>query len=149
MKSRNIQCEYYDVGESETYPDGLDSFDNMIYVIDPDLCYDLIENHGRPTYGGEWYYYYGDGCYGTDEDGQAKTNCIRDDHDHSTDPVIIKGDVDGDGVVTIIDATSVQRYIAELYEFTSEEWKRANVDHDYEVTIFDVTIIQKVVAKII
>ncbi len=84
MKSRNIQCEYYDVDESETYPDGLDSFDNMIYVIDPDLCYDLIENQGRPTYGGEWYYYYSDGCYGTEIDGD-KTNCIRDDHEHNPD----------------------------------------------------------------
>ena len=79
-QSVNIPCEYYDKDESPTYPDGLDSFDNMIYVIDPDL-YSNFELQGRPTYGGEWYYYYGDGCYGTVKDGNTG-NCIRDDHDH-------------------------------------------------------------------
>lgn len=47
----------------ELYPDGLESFDNMIYVLDPSK---VIKNElsGKEVYCGEWYYYYGDGKYG-------------------------------------------------------------------------------------
>ncbi len=85
-----ILCEYYDPDESPNYPDGTDSFDNMIYVIDPDLCYTsdlsgMIEGYG------EWYYYYGNGCYGFTEGGD-ESDCLRDDHyDYFGDHVI--GDV--------------------------------------------------------
>ena len=73
-----VPCEYYDPGENELYPEGIDSFDNMIYVIDPDR---YSERSSSKFYEGEWYYYYGDGCYGTAKDGNID-NCIRDDHDH-------------------------------------------------------------------
>ncbi len=38
-------------------------FDNMIYIVNPDLT---VENplNGKLTYGGEWHFYYGDGTYG-------------------------------------------------------------------------------------
>ena len=40
------------------------NFDNMIYIINPELT---IENpvNGKITYGGEWYFYSGDGTYGS------------------------------------------------------------------------------------
>ena len=60
----NIGAEYYDPGESALYPDGTDSFDNMIYVCDPTHT-STNEVSGQKTYGGEWYYYYGNGQYGT------------------------------------------------------------------------------------
>ncbi len=77
----SIPCEYYSAGESENYPNGTESFDNMIYVIFPVQVSsgDLLS---KSTWGGEWYYYYGDGCYGTVKDGNT-ADCIRDDHDHS------------------------------------------------------------------
>lgn len=57
----------------EMYPDGLESFDNMIYVLDSSkvIPSDLM---GKYFYYGEWYYYYGDGKYGvqpTLEEAQA------------------------------------------------------------------------------
>lgn len=60
----NIGSEYYDSGESDLYPDGTDSFDNMIYVCDPTRTA-TNEVSGQKTYGGDWYYYYGNGQYGT------------------------------------------------------------------------------------
>ncbi len=40
------------------------NFNNMIYIINPEYT---IENAltGKLTYGGDWYFYYGDGTYGT------------------------------------------------------------------------------------
>ncbi|MBQ8860404.1 MAG: hypothetical protein IJ015_03590 [Ruminococcus sp.] len=72
----------YEKGESDLYPEGIESFDNMIFVIDPDI-YLLgdISYIGKALWG-EWYYYYGDGCFGTVKDGNVD-DCIRDDHDHS------------------------------------------------------------------
>ncbi len=77
----NIPCEYYDPGESPNYPDGTESFDNMIFVVDPDYI-TVNDLDSKRTWGGEWYYYYGNGCYGLVKDGKT-ADCIRDDHDHS------------------------------------------------------------------
>ena len=77
-QSINIPCEYYDPGESPNYPDGTESFDNMIFVVDPDLV-SINELSLKQTCGGEWYYYYGNGCYGFTKDG-TEADCLRDDH---------------------------------------------------------------------
>lgn len=77
-QSINIPCEYYDPGESPNYPDGTENFDNMIFVIDPDLI-SVAEFSGKQTCGGEWYYYYGNGCYGFTADG-TEADCLRHDH---------------------------------------------------------------------
>ncbi len=58
-----IGSEYYAPGESENYPNGTDSFDEMIYVIDPTAT-SVNESNGKKIYKGEWYYYYGGGEYG-------------------------------------------------------------------------------------
>lgn len=58
----NINTEGYKAGECELYPDGIASFDNMIYVMNYDELYTELEG---TTAGGSWYYYYGDGEYGT------------------------------------------------------------------------------------
>jgi hypothetical protein len=84
-QTTNIGSEYYDEGESDLYPDGLpeeEGFDNMIYVIDPDLTSENFE--GKKTYVGEWYYYYGDGEYGTEKPEVAPTKPGSESND-STD----------------------------------------------------------------
>ncbi len=88
-QSVNIGAEYYDAGESDNYPDGTETFDGMIYVIDPDLV-SINELSLKQTCGGEWYYYYGNGCYGFNPDGAQDVDCLRDDHH----------DADGNHVVT-------------------------------------------------
>ena len=64
IQTRNIGCEYYEAGESELYPDGTDSFDGMIYIADYSI-YDYSDYSGKMTFAGEWFYYYGNGEYGT------------------------------------------------------------------------------------
>ncbi len=63
VQTENIACDQYKPGENDNYPDGVESFDNMIYVIDP-FKTSIDEYSGKMTYTGEWYYYYGDGLCG-------------------------------------------------------------------------------------
>ncbi len=57
----------------------------------------------------------------------------------------ILGDVDGDGVVTILDATAIQRYLAGL-STDSFNMSSADTDGDGNVTILDATAIQRYLA---
>ncbi|MBQ8057693.1 MAG: hypothetical protein IJ275_05095 [Ruminococcus sp.] len=78
----NIPCEYYDAGESESYPDGVESFDEMIFVVSPnDVTMGWMPAYPQ-YFSGEWYYYYGGGCFGTVKDG-SYSDCLRDDHTHT------------------------------------------------------------------
>lgn len=84
----SIGTQYYAPGESENYPEGTESFDNMIFVVSPDTV--VVDWPLEPLYrGGEWYYYYGSGCYGVVKDGGID-DCVRDDHDHRTFDQLLK-----------------------------------------------------------
>ena len=58
---------------------------------------------------------------------------------------LIKGDVNHDGIVNVVDATLVQKYVVSLVEFDSETLKAADVNGDGEVNVVDSTLIQKMV----
>ena len=60
-------------------------------------------------------------------------------------PTIIRGDADGDGDVTIVDATVIQRHIAEL---NTQKYVEAasDADNDGDITILDATAIQRHIA---
>lgn len=72
-------------------------------------------------------------------------------------PEPILGDVDGDGVVSVMDATRIQRYLAYLcsldggvYRKASNEDERyqyCDVDGDGRISIFDALRIQRYIAK--
>ena len=55
---------------------------------------------------------------------------------------VIIGDADGDGCVTAIDATFLQRYIVGLYT-PPLDTLAADVDRDGSITAIDVTLIQR------
>ena len=55
----------------------------------------------------------------------------------------ILGDVNGDGEVSILDVTFVQRYLADMNLLDEAALKRADADSDGEVTIADATLIQR------
>lgn len=62
------------------YPDGLDNFNNMIYVVDVDNQ-DYINSIDVYSTLGEWFYYYGNGQYGplpTLEEAIAKNKVFSD-----------------------------------------------------------------------
>lgn len=60
---------------------------------------------------------------------------------------IILGDSDGDGNVTILDATGIQRHLASLTTTAFNE-NAADVDQDNSVTILDATAIQRHLADL-
>ena len=62
----------------------------------------------------------------------------------STQNTILYGDADGDGTVTIIDVTRIQRHLVGIYPPISEEnMKAAVVSGDDELSIIDATLIQR------
>lgn len=131
-------------------------YDNMIYVVNH-----LSEN---PTsgavwndlYEGDWYFYYGNGEYGTyptKEGAEAhgtlytlsswKDTPATPDEPAPTDPKPdVIGDVDGNGVLNISDTTMIQLYLADLTVFSDEQIRKADVNRDRVVNVFDVTSIQ-------
>ena len=148
VQTADIPCHGYKPNESENYPDGIESFDNMIYVIDPDLT-EIDEVSLKQTCYGEWYRYYGRGCYGFKKDGTV-FDCSRDDHldvhgNHIVDEIFGRcaGDVDDDDSVTVMDATLIQRHLARLEEFVYFQKQVSDVDSDGEVGVMDATIIQR------
>lgn len=64
FQTENINLEGYEANEVTMYPDGVKTFDNMIYVVDPSKV-DVSEESGATTYGGVWYYLHADGKYDT------------------------------------------------------------------------------------
>lgn len=162
-QTKNLKIEYLDPGEWEEFPDGLDSFNNMIYIVNPDDM-SVEEYSGAQTCGGRWYYYLGDGCY-SETDGGV---CCNPDHydadgnhvgyqEPATEPETqepgpakLLGDVDGDGFVTVLDATKIQKYKAAILteEDIDVSLPVADVDTDGFVTVMDATRIQKYRAKL-
>lgn len=60
----DVGTQWYDPGESDNYPDGTESFYDMIYIVNPEM--ESVSETGHSTFGGEWYYYHGDGQFDTD-----------------------------------------------------------------------------------
>ena len=58
------------------------------------------------------------------------------------DKTVICGDADSDGEVTILDATAIQRHLAELPTVSYDD-DAADADGDGEITILDATAIQR------
>ena len=63
------------------------------------------------------------------------------------EPVVILGDVDGDGKVSVIDVSIIQQYLAKMNPSQFNK-TAADCDNDGVVTIMDATIIQQYLAKI-
>lgn len=59
------------------------------------------------------------------------------------------GDVNGDGNITIADATELQKYLANIVDFDDEQFAVADTNGDGSVSIADATQIQKYLANII
>lgn len=64
FQTDNINLEGYSAKENDNYPNGVENFDNMIYIVDPSKV-NVNELSGATTYGGEWYYLHADGKYDT------------------------------------------------------------------------------------
>ena len=65
------------------------------------------------------------------------------------EPEFKLGDVNGDGVIDIIDATLIQQHAAKLVTLTDAELERADTTKDGAVDVVDASTIQQLVAKLI
>lgn len=59
------------------------------------------------------------------------------------------GDVDGDSEVSIIDATEIQRHLAQVAVIPADRMKCADTDKDGQVSIMDATQIQRMLANLV
>ena len=59
------------------------------------------------------------------------------------------GDVNFDGIINILDATIIQKYVVELVSFNADQFICADVDGSNEITIIDATFVQKHIAELI
>lgn len=148
----------FDLGFSMT-------LDNMIFVINPN-DYDVNALSGKMVYGGEFYFFYGKneetGKYeygGLPNYDMAKENGVVSVLDKSvfpnptvqpTDPFngMIYGDVNNDGLITIVDATIVQKYIVNKAQLDNVNQKLADVDVDGVITVKDATAVQKYIVNV-
>ena len=64
----------------------------------------------------------------------------------TTSPVVL-GDVDGDGSLTVSDATYIQKYLAEYSEYSSISLKVGDVNGDGRISVKDATEIQLMLTK--
>ena len=85
----------------------------------------------------------------TPDENDPEEPATPDENNPATpDEMGILGDVNGDGVVNIKDATQIQKFAAKLVELTDAENVRADVNADATVNIKDATAIQKFAAKL-
>ena len=59
------------------------------------------------------------------------------------------GDVNNDGIINVMDATAIAKYLAEISDIESDMLKYADVNRDGIISIMDVTQIQKIVAGLV
>ena len=130
----------------------IEDHNGMIYVI----CF---ENNqctviGSGEFIGQWYYYYGGSCYGTEPDGADDLDncCLNAAHKgshHDADYIEsgIYGDADDDNNITVIDTTTIQQYLARNITENKINLYASDVDGDDNVTISDATVIQQCLAK--
>lgn len=129
----------------EEYGSGFSfNFDNMIYVVPQNAVSENSSVTGIETYKGNWYFFYGEDEYGTypTRDESEKNNTL-----YSLCPYAVIddggiGDVDGNGVIDVSDATTIQKYLAGLIELTDRQRRIADINSNEVVDIFDATAIK-------
>lgn len=155
----NINLEGYEASEIATlkygndttefprYKEGFETlnFNNMIYVPNLELEVENEFSGASAIGGGVWYYYWGDGEYGTTKTKPAPT---PDSSQLKVDPYDL-GDVSGDGSIAMTDVVDMQRAIANLKSLSDDAKKAADVNADEKVTMEDVVLVQKYIALLI
>lgn len=83
--------------------------------------------------------------YAIDSEGSiiAESNVLNVTvYPYNCDYIGIYGDIDEDKMLSVMDATYIQMYLAKLYDFNSYQEEKADVDNDANITIMDAAFIQ-------
>ena len=131
-----IDCAGYSEDVSQTYPNGLSNFNNMIYIVDL-TAFHIPPAGGTATLDGEWYYYYGNGEYG-------ETPVKGDGLVYTT----VTGDLDFSGELDVTDVTMFQKIIAGKTFITEKQALIVDANGDGVRNVSDVTTLQKSLAKV-
>ena len=75
----------------------------------------------------------------------AEANGIK----FSTVPELLIGDTNNDGTISILDATEIQKYLANLIKLSAEQKTVSDTNGDGNIDILDATHIQKYLAQLI
>lgn len=65
----------------------------------------------------------------------------------NTDASYLRGDADGDGIISINDVTAIQRHLAGMEEIIRQNLKAADADSSGAADISDATLIQRRLAE--
>ncbi|HBE14946.1 MAG TPA: hypothetical protein DCY72_01670, partial [Ruminococcaceae bacterium] len=120
------------VTAKDWFPDGSDNNYGLNGEIEADGKYDI---YFRPKYDGgdDWFY---------------NVIYVTIHADQPTEPpVVIYGDADGDGVVTVKDVTLIQRYLIHTSELGVAE-EVCDVDGDGFITAKDTTFLQRYITHL-
>ena len=134
----------------------LDEYDDILYYNTPDGIYTYNTENGEISDFSQGITFSKD-CYGLviiDEKVYAVLcdnpnvvgtlqyvgDCIKVNN-------ILLGDVDGDGMVTIKDATYIQKYSADIVTLTDDQMKSADFDQNGVVNVLDATGIQRSLSR--
>ena len=60
----------------------------------------------------------------------------------------VYGDVNGDGDITVVDATLVQKHVVQLETLSADKQILADVDEDNTISVVDATLIQKYIVQL-
>ena len=153
----DMNTEGFEEGDEDTLPEGSpdpESCDGCITIIDK--SFSVINGQtGFPNYGGHWYVYYGNGCYGmysedSDNFVSAEENCCNPEH-HDAEGNHLEfaelGDANKDGACDVDDVLAIQRFCVKLSQLGKWIPTSADVDGDSIVSIVDATRIQRFLAK--
>lgn len=85
------------------------------------------------------------------KDGKVYGNDVKDPNYSGTLVEVCDclrmGDIEDNGILNVVDATKIQRYLAELEKFGAKELIKADYDHDGVISVIDATAIQFAIAQ--
>lgn len=165
-----VMTDYYGIEYTESREvESITKVENFAYNTDGmTICVEYKDGTEETlTYSPVDYYDYGDNMYegfaytengityfdtslkSKDETATVYTLYTLDKSTEVTVPNIKLGDVNGNGEINIMDATLLQRYLAQYVLLTETQLIAADTDKNGKYTVSDVTAIQRFVAQII
>ena len=135
-------------------------FGEEVYIFEvSDKAEGMVFNNGKGVQSEDVHDTWKIGYWITDETDEKGYYIVGTFYDDDTDPTSgtvpgpgemrKKGDINGDGIVSVADATLVQQHAAEMITLEGEALSAADTNGDGIVSVADATLIQQFAAEII